>query len=156
MKNVDERLKEIVNKRIKKQIFMIILSFILIGEIIIIINSIGHECNNVGYAGMGDYEITAYNGKFEVYEGSNIRGINVKQLIKTTYQHNSQNMEDENKQVTIILKMPNNIEYDLVTKGKDNIKKNDASISNSNYYKVKCSYGNNGLVSSIIIEEDTK
>lgn len=126
----------------------ILISILIISFGVIILGQGGDVIKN---ANMSDAEIVAYNGKFEAYEGTAVRGSNVKQLIKITYQHNIQNKNDSSKQV--LIKLGNT---EIVKTGATPTK-DDSGILSGKTYIVKCNYADTsgGLITSIDITANT-
>ena len=143
---------------------LIIAGAILIPILIISFGVIilGQGSDVINNADMSEAEVTTYNGKFEAYEGTAVRGSNVKQMCKIVKQHNLKNQDDSSKQVMVVmvskpasgttLAKSSATDGDIVKKdGKDGT--NAANVKSGNAYIVKCFYGQGGLVEQIAIAE---
>ena len=113
----------------------ILISILIISFGVIILGQGGDVIQN---ANMNETEMASFNGKFTAYEGSAVKGSNVRQLIRTVTQSNANNPDN---QVTIG-------STDTVTD--DTYKDSASSFTPSATYSVKCVF-EKGLVKHITI-----
>lgn len=76
----------------------ILLSILIIALGVFVFNQAKGAMNNVN---MKDQEVSAFNSKFESYEGTAVSGSQVKSLIDTVRAHNNSYSDDVSKQVNI-------------------------------------------------------
>ena len=137
----------------------ILISILIISFGVIILGQGSDVINN---ANMSDTEITAFNGKFEAYEGTSVRGSNVKQLMRTVAAHN-RTQDGADKRVQVVgLSSSSTIPttYSAVADNANSvITKSDGSdgtaanqVSTSNFYEVKCVYTSTGLVKIVYVK----
>ena len=128
----------------------ILISILIISFGVIILGQGSDVINN---ANMSDAEITAFNGKFEAYEGTSVRGSNVKQLLRTALQHNLAE-QDTGKKVTVELypKTGGTAPASTLVKPTSTTVDVNAVSSGSNY-AVQCDYdtAGSGLIKTIKI-----
>ncbi|MCI8700196.1 MAG: hypothetical protein HFJ47_02505 [Clostridia bacterium] len=86
-------------------------------------------------------EITKFNATFEGYEGEVVAGSRVNALLKTVLTHNLKN-KDAGKQVTIT---------GAVTLNPADKALPDNRADTGKTYKVKCTYGDAGLITTITV-----
>ena len=137
---------------------LIIAGAILIAILIISFGVIilGQGSDVINNANMSEAEMSAFNGKFTAYEGSKVKGSNVRQLLRTVLQSNLSN-EDNAKKVTVELwnSSMSSKTKDLITASSKSIDVSD--ITPATLYVVKCYYSNGGtgLVNKICVGPTT-
>ena len=114
-------------------------------------------------ANMSETEIATFNAKFTQFEGTNVRGSNVKQLYKTVLQHNlAQNDEGKKVSITATAESGNNATPSISSLSKTatgftttsgnsttTVKTGDSGKT----YTVTCNYSNTtGLVTDIAVK----
>lgn len=92
-------------------------------------------------ANLNQAEITKFNATFEGYEGEVVSGSRVNALLKTVLTHNLNN-KDAGKQVTIA---------GAVTLNPSDKALPDNRADTGKTYKVKCTYGDAGLITTITV-----
>lgn len=76
----------------------ILLAILIIGIGMVVYNNASKA---MGDTGMDEYQIQAYNSKFESYEGSNVSGSNVRNLVNAVTTHNRLKSDDPSLQIKI-------------------------------------------------------
>ena len=122
----------------------ILLAILIISLGIMIYNQASGVVNNNA---MSEVDISTFNNKFTQYEGTNVRGAQVKALIQQVVTNNVTNSEDDSRQVKINNATVNNA---------SSVKVNSNDISTGKTYAVTTKTDpNTGLVSNIEISENT-
>ena len=93
---------------------------------------------------MNEVDISTFNNKFTQYEGTNVRGAQVKALVQQVVTNNISNSEDASRKVKI-----NNADVTSAS----SVKIGNNAISTGKTYTVTTSTGPTGLVNNIIISE---
>ena len=134
----------------------ILISILIISFGVIILGQGSDVINN---ANMSDAEITAFNGKFEAYEGTSVRGSNVKQLMRTVAAHNrTQDGDDKKVVVPACSTLPNALETtfkdsNLLIKADGSEGGQASNVSTGSFYEVKCYYSDTGLVKAVYVRK---
>ena len=126
----------------------ILLAILIISLGIMIYNQASGVVNNNA---MNEVDISTFNNKFTQYEGTNVRGAQVKALIQQVVTNNVSNSEDASRQV------------DVTISGKTTQKPTSASdltgqISTGKTYKVETNTApgsKTGLIAEVKITENT-
>jgi hypothetical protein len=133
----------------------ILISILIISFGVIILGQGSDVINN---ANMSEAEIAAFNKKFEAYEGTNVRGSNVKQLMKTVAAHNRSQADSDKKVQVVKYDKGSNPTAKNATPGDDTIIATSGnegtyapSISSGEFYKVKCIYASTGLIEEVAV-----
>ena len=142
----------------------ILISILIISFGVIILGQGSDVVNN---ADMSDSEKVAFNSKFEVYEGDNVKGNKVIQMIKAIATSN-RTEKDDNKKVWVIARDASLVDisklgtstYDqkiiLKNTGDDGYLKGTDGVTASKAYVVKCVYDNNsGIIKAVSVLEKT-
>ena len=120
----------------------ILLSILIISLGIMIYNQASGVVNNNA---MNEVDISTFNNKFTQYEGTNVRGAQVKALIQQVVTNNISNSEDASRKVQI-----NSTDVTSAS----SVKIGENAISTGKTYTVTTSTGSTGLVNNIIISEN--
>jgi len=134
----------------------ILLSIAIIGIGMSVFNQAQDSVNN---ANMDEAFITTFNSKFTPYEGKNIKGSRVNNLLSTIAQNNLANQDDESIIVKVKITGHNNNTYDMTTETGTSSTNMYGSSSNtrklpSGYsYDVTFTAATSGLYTQVLIEK---
>ena len=120
----------------------ILLAILIISLGIMIYNQASGVVNNNA---MNEVDISTFNNKFTQYEGTNVRGAQVKALVQQVVTNNISNSEDASRKVKIN-------KADVTSASSVKIGNNE--ISTGKTYTVTTSTGSTGLVNDITISEN--
>ena len=120
----------------------ILLAILIISLGIMIYNQASGVVNNNA---MNEVDISTFNNKFTQYEGTNVRGSQVKALVQQVVTNNISNSEDASRKVQI-----NSTDVTSAS----SVKIGENAISTGKTYTVTTSTGSTGLVNNIIISEN--
>ena len=120
----------------------ILLAILIISLGIMIYNQASGVVNNNA---MNEVDISTFNNKFTQYEGTNVRGAQVKALVQQVVTNNISNSEDASRKVQI-----NSTDVTSAS----SVKIGNNVISTGKTYTVTTSTGSTGLVNNIIISEN--
>ena len=115
---------------------------------------LGQGSDLVKNTNMSDAEISTYNGEFEQFKGTNVRGNMVMQLINKINQHNRANKGDVSKQVNMVIgdsATATGQTKDL-TAEVNTLKGTDIKTGFS--YTVTMDYSTGGLVSIVYVKQN--
>ena len=122
----------------------ILLAILIISLGIMIYNQASGVVNNNA---MSEVDISTFNNKFTQYEGTNVRGAQVKALVQQVVTNNVTNSEDDSRQVKI---------NDDTVKNASSVKVNNKDISTGKTYTVTTTTDTKtGLVCDITISENS-
>ena len=120
----------------------ILLAILIISLGIMIYNQASGVVNNNA---MNEVDISTFNNKFTQYEGTNVRGAQVKALVQQVVTNNISNSEDASRKVQI-----NSTDVTSAS----SVKIGNKEISTGKTYTVTTSTGSTGLVNDITISEN--
>lgn len=116
-------------------IITIVISFVFPIIVSFLILNTAQDALEENGANISAQVVSAFNSKFESYEGEDVNGANVKSLIRIV---NNSNMAFEEKQVTL-----------TVDGVKLNSSGNNITINTSKTYEVKMNYDSKGYINKI-------
>ena len=125
----------------------ILLAILIISLGIMIYNQASGVVNNNA---MNEVDISTFNNKFTQYEGTNVRGAQVKALIQQVVTNNVSNSEDSSRQVNV------KIENAATTNPPTSASSLTGQISTGKTYTVKTKTGPNSKTGLIALVEITE
>ena len=126
----------------------ILLAILIISLGIMIYNQASGVVNNNA---MNEVDISTFNNKFTQYEGTNVRGAQVKALIQQVVTNNVSNSEDASRQVDVTIS-------DKTTQKPTSASDLTGQISTGKTYKVEANTApgsKTGLIAEVKITENT-
>lgn len=136
----------------------ILISILIISLGVLIFNKMGHSAKQA--ANMDEQEIANFNSKITPYVGDNISGSQVNALIQLviSIDNSAISSGDLSKAVSITYKSTNNktntISVNASKQLKDSVGDATRKVNTGAgiYYKVKATYGDDGLIKSIKVD----